>query len=195
MILKQVLTPSEEPITLAEAKAHLRVDGTDENDYITSLITVARLACELEARRAFVEQTFDLFLDCWPDSECGIKVPRPPLQSVTSLSYTDYAGNVTALVANTDYVVDTNSEPGRILPAYGKFWPTALLHPGGAIKVRFVAGYGIAEDVPDIYKHAIKLTIGHFFENREDVVVQAGLSAVKLPLGVAHLLGLDRGDF
>lgn len=194
MMLKQVTAPSVEPITLTEAKAHLRVDGTDEDAYITSLIAVARMACELEARRAFVTQTFDLFLDCWPDA-CGIKIPRPPLQSVTSLSYTDYAGNVTTLVANTDYVVDANSEPGRVLPAYGKFWPTALLQPGGAIKVRFVAGFGLAVAVPDLYKHAIKLTIGHLFENREDVVVAPGLSPVKLPLGVSHLLGIDRGDF
>lgn len=191
MILKQVTAPSAEPVTLAEAKLHLRVDGTDEDDYIASLITVARITCELEARRAFITQTFDLFRECWPEDELWI--PRPPLQSVTSLSYTDYTGNVTTLVANTDYLVDANSEPGRILPAYGKFWPTAILQPGAAIKVRFVAGYGQAAQVPATYKHAIKLLVGHYYENREEVIVQAGVSAVRLPRAVDSLLLIDRG--
>lgn len=194
MILKQVAYPAEYPVTLEEAKAHLRVDGTDEDEYINDLIKVANAACELEARRAFITQTFDLFLDAWPD-ECWIKIPRPPLQSVTSVSYTDYTGATTTLVENTDYLADTNSEPGRIILPYAKYWPTAILQPGPSIKVRFVAGYGTALSVPEIYKHAIKLTVGHLFENREEVVVAAGLSPVKLPLGVTHLLWIDRGDY
>lgn len=218
MILRVITQPRAEPITVDEAKKHLRVDIDDDDDYIASLITVARTVCELEARRAFVTQTLELSLEMWPGDErlsmrpgllypqmmrstlqiwprlgLPIEVPRPPLQSVVSLTYVDYTGT-TQTMPPSDYVVDAASEPGRVLLGYNKTWPSAVLQPGPAIKLRYVAGYGdMAVQVPDIYKHAIRLLVGHFYENREEVVVQAGVSAVRLPMAVESLLLLDRG--
>lgn len=191
MILKLVTAPAFEPITTAEAKTHLRIDGSDEDTLIDGYIMAARQLCEMEARRAFVTQTFDLFLEQWPASD-EIKLPRPPLQSVTSITYTDSNGNAQTM-ASADYLADTASEPGRVVLSYGGTWPSATLRPGPAIAVRFVAGYGLAAAVPAMYKQAIKLLVGHWYENREQVVLAPGLGAAQLPMGVKALLMVDRG--
>lgn len=70
-------------------------------------------------------------------------------------------------------MVDAASEPGRVWLNYGKTWPTVSLRPGPAITVRYVAGYGAAVDVPMQYKQAMLLMIGHFYENREEIVIQS----------------------
>jgi len=191
MILKLVTAPVAEPITTAEAKTHLRIDGSDEDTLIDTYIMAARQLCEMEARRAFVTQTFDLFLEQWPASD-EIMLPRPPLQSVTSITYTDSNGNAQTM-PSADYLVDTASEPGRVVLSYGGTWPSATLRPGPAITVRFVAGYGLAAAVPAMYKQAIKLLVGHWYENREQVVLAPGLGAAQLPMGVKALLMVDRG--
>jgi uncharacterized phiE125 gp8 family phage protein len=187
-----VTGPTEEPITLDEAKDHLRVDGTDEDALIMGLIKAARVQCELHSRRRFVTQTWELGLACWPAE--AIVLPGPPLQSVTWLKYTTSAG-VQMTLASGDYVVDTLSEPGRVLLGYGKCWPTVTLQPGPAIRVRYVAGYGAPYVVPETYKQAIRLLVGHYYENREAVTVAAGVTATALPMAVDSLLMMDRGGW
>lgn len=193
MILRVTTPPAEEPVSLAEIKSHLKVDVADEDDLISSYLTAARLQCELEARRAFVSQTLQLKLEEWP-WEDRIHLPRPPLQSVTSVVYVDSDG-VQHTLSGSDYIVDTASEPGRIILAFGVGWPGATLQPGPAITVTYVAGFGDAEDVPATYKQAIRLATGHFYENREQIVVQSGVTATQLPWGVSALLMTDRGNF
>lgn len=179
--------PTEEPVSLDEAKLHLRVDGTAEDDYIAGLISAARIACEIEARRAFVARTLDLYLECWPGR--SLKLPQPPLVSVTSITYTDENGN-SATVSASDYVVYAGVEPGLIILKPTASWPSVNLMPGPSIVVRYVAGYGTAAAVPAVYKQAMLLTIGHMYENREAVVV--GTIATQLPDAVSQLLSLDR---
>ena len=123
MALELVTAPTIEPVTLAEAKTHLRVDGADEETLISGLIKTAREWCEGYQNRAFIMQTWRLYLDEWPEEY--IRVPRPPLASVTSIKYTDSAG-VINIWPVTEYLVDTHSKPGRILRAYGKCWPAAM---------------------------------------------------------------------
>lgn len=193
MILKLVTAPGAEPVTLAEAKAHLRVDVVDDDATITGLIAAAREQGELVARRAFVTQTWELSLTCWP-ARSYIELPRPPLVSVTSISYVDSAG-VTQTMSPGDYVVDAASEPGRVWLGYNKSWPSAALRPGASISVRYVAGYGAAVAVPARYKQAVLLLIGHFYENREEVIVQAGAMPSRLPFAAEALLLTDRGAY
>lgn len=185
--IKVVVPPTEEPVSLDEAKLHLRVDGTEEDDYIAGRIAAAREACELEARRAFVTRTLDLSIACWPDYVLGL--PMPPLVSVTSISYTDVDGNVSTLSAS-NYVVNANVEPGLIIRKPSASWPSVALLPGPSIVVRYVAGFGTAADVPAVYKQAILLTLGHMYENRESVIV--GTIATQLPDAVSKLLSMDR---
>lgn len=193
MKLRVVTGPASEIISLDEAKAHLRVVGDDEDAYIYSLIITAREMCELGSRRALMTQTLELGLECWPNN-AEISLPRPPLQSVTSLTYLDSAG-ITQTMPALDYIVDTFSQPGRLVLGYGKFWPGATLQPGTPIRVRYVAGYGSAAQVPQYYRQAIKLLIGHFYENREAVVVANGTAAVELPLAVKSLIQMNRGGW
>lgn len=193
MIFKLVTQPVAEPVSLAEAKTHLRVDVADDDTYIGTLISGARLACEQVSRRAFVTQEWELSLESWPETNY-IQLPRPPLASVTSISYVD-SGGTTQTMSAGDYVVDTASEPGRVWLGYGKSWPSATLRPGPAITVRFVAGYGNAAAVPQNYKQALLLLIGHYYENREEIMVQSGAVAVKMPMAAEWLLMMDRGTF
>jgi len=183
-----VTAPTEEPVTLSEAKLHCRVDGSDDDALLSSLIAAARAACEVLARRAFVTRTLDYRLASWPAGR-SIVLPLPPLVSVTSIAYTDEDG-VAGTVPSTDYVVYSQVEPGLIVLKPVASWPAATLMPGPALVVRYVAGFGAAAAVPAEYKHAIKLTVGHWYENREAVVV--GAMVAKLPLAVKDLLTQDR---
>lgn len=189
MRLKLITDPAEEPVSLTEAKAHLRVDIDDDDTFIASLITAAREYVEGAAHRAFVTQTWRLNLDEWPGDD-EIELPRPPLQSVTSITYKDSDGTTTTW-SSSEYEVDTDSEPGRVKLAYGYSWPSATLAATNPIKITFVAGYGDAEDVPQKWKQAILLLLGHWYENREATI--AGTIQRSIPLAVDSLIWLDRG--
>lgn len=188
MALKLITPPAEEPITLQEAKLHLRVDSNDDDTLITSLITSAREYCEDFLNRALITQTWDLTLDDWPDEDY-IKVPLPPLQSVTSVTYYDTDNNATVMDA-ADYFVDDQSEPGRVHLAYGESWPSTTLRPANGVVVRFVAGYGNAANVPQKIKQAMLMLIGHWYENREASVT--GTVSREVEFAVNSLLWLDR---
>lgn len=182
-----VTSPTIEPVFLEDAKDHLRVDGTDEDTLISDLIVVAREWCEGYQNRAYLTQTWKLVLDDWPDDY--IRIPKPPLQSVTHVKYIDSAGTQSTWSSSL-YIVDTASRPGRIVPAYSQTWPSVTLQPINAIEVQFVAGFGDSlDDVPARVKHAIKLIVGHLYENRESTAIQR---LHEVPMAVYSLLGLDR---
>lgn len=165
MAIKIITGPVTEPVTEDEAKLHLRVDATDEDTPIARMIVTARQEAENLTRRALITQTLELGLSHWP--EC-IKLPRPPLVSVTSIKYVDTAGTLQTLDA-ADYLVDDYNEPARIIPAYGKVWPL-IRHQPNAIVVRYVAGYGAASDVPAAIKNWMLLKIGTMYKMRSDVM-------------------------
>lgn len=178
--------PTVEPVTLAEAKLHLRgVDHSDEDNLITSLIKAARQWCEEYQNRAYITQTITWKLDRFPRE---FIVPRPKLQSVTSIKYIDADGSEQTLDSSY-YNVDIYSEPARIALAYGQSWPL-LRGDINSVEVIFVAGYGdAANDVPDKTKAAMKLLIAHLYEHREDV---STLRHENIPFGVKSLLSIDR---
>lgn len=167
--------PAAEPVSLVEAKSHLRVTSTDDDTLISALIVATREQAEAFTRRSLVTQTWDLTLDRFPET---IEVPLPPLQSITSISYVDEEG-VTQTMASSDYTVDTKSSPGRIVPAYGTSWPTTR-EIINAVTVRFVAGYGAALDVPQAIKNGMLLHIGHLYANRESVNIGGVVTQIPL---------------
>lgn len=183
---KLVTPPASEPVSLDEAKSQLRVDGDEENDFITGLIVAAREYFEETAWRALITQTWRLSLASWPDE---IELPRAPLQSVTFIKYKNSAG-VQATVDSSIYLVDTESEPGRIVLASGKSWPSEELYQVNPVQITYVAGYGDAAAVPERMKQAIKLLIGHWYENREATI--AGTIMKEIPLGIDSLIWLSR---
>lgn len=189
MSLKLVTGPSTEPLTTALAKNHLRVDIDDDDTLIGNLITAARKYFEETSRRSLITQTWRLNLDEWPEGD-EILLPRPPLQSVTSVVYKDSAGDSTTWSSDA-YIVDTDSEPGRIVLAYGESWPSVTLLPANPIVITYVAGYGDnASDVPEQMIQAIRLLIGHFYENREGTV--GGTIIRDVPMTVDSLIWLNR---
>lgn len=188
LTLALAVAPAEEPITLAEAKLPARVEVSTDDTLITSLITAARELIEEQAWRALVTQRWDYYLDAWPAADT-ILLPRPPLRSIVTFEYTDDAGATTAISAS-DYIVDAVSEPGRLRLKSTADWPTATLRELNAIHIRFEAGYGAASAVPTRYKQALKLLVGHWYENRE-AILATGAIPKELPLGVKALLNID----
>lgn len=177
-----VTQPTEEPISLSEAKLHLKQDSDADDSLISSLIVSARQYCESYVGQQLVTATRRLKLDCF--SGWRIELPYPPLQSVTSVVYLDTGGNSTTL-SGSDYTVDIYSMPGFVEPAYSKVWPTTR-GVSNSVTITYVAGYGAALAVPDAVKSAMKLLIGHWYENRESVNV--GNTTTALEMSVDALL-------
>lgn len=190
--------PAVEPVSLAQAKKHLRVDFDDDDDEISELITVARLRAESHLDRAFVTQTWDYSIEAfplvtnddllWKRVQNAIVVPKARLQSVASVKYVDWNGDTQTLVEGTNYLSRTG-DPGAVYPfPVTRVWPYTR-YQLDAVTVRVVLGYGdAADDVPATVRHAIKLLIGHYYENRE-AVADAGLA--EIPLGVRNLLDAE----
>jgi uncharacterized phiE125 gp8 family phage protein len=158
---KLIIPPVEEPVTLQEARAHLRLES-GEDEYITGLIKTARRYCETFQGRAYITQTWDHYLNFFP-CEC-IKIPLPPLQRIVFVKYKDSAGFLQTLDPLA-YIVDAYSEPGLIYCAYGKSWPSTWPEIN-SVQIRFRDGYGTAADVPQEVKHAILLKAADLYEHR-----------------------------
>lgn len=188
-----ITPPTSDPITLVEAKAHCRVDIDDDDGLIAGYILAARHHLETEARRAFMTQTWDLTLDyTWPQERVDgcwrnrIVLPRPPVQSVTSISYIDSAGATQTLAADQYKLAKADTGEWFVEPAYGVTWPS-IRREMAAITVRFVAGYGSNPgDTPEPLRQAMLLLIGHWYENREAISI--GNIVNELPLAVASLV-------
>jgi uncharacterized phiE125 gp8 family phage protein len=159
----KIVDATTEPISLAEAKLHLRVDGSDEDALITALVKAVRQACEAECRRTLIDTTWELVLDAFSEA---LELHNPRILSVTSVKYIDLAGAEQTLDP-VDYVLDKDSEPGWLVPAYGKRWPDTR-EQINAVRVRYHAGYGTqASDVPQVLKQWMLLHLSHYYKNRE----------------------------
>lgn len=164
MALILVTPPALEPVTLAEAKAHLRVDAADEDVLIQSLILTSRLQIEAALALALISQSWTLTLDCWPQRGL-LEMPIGPLQSVSEIRMIA-ADGTPSIVDPAGYDVDHAGTPPRI----ARLAATSLV-PGrrlGGIAIDFSAGYGsAASDVPEPIRHALLMLVAHWFENRE----------------------------
>ncbi len=158
-----------------------------EDDVLAGFIAAAREYAEGYQGRALITQDWDLFLDAFP--EVPFKIPLPPLQSVTTIKYTDTKA-VEVEFHSDNYQYDADSSWGRIAMKYGKSWPSVTLRTMNGVAIRFKAGYGAAaEDVPEKTRLAIKLLAAHFYENREATDIKAH---PEVPFAVHSLLGLER---
>ena len=181
--------PTVEPITTAEAKAHMRITTSDDDTYIGTLITAARRHIENITNRALINQTWNYYLPCFPYDESYIEIPIGNLSSVTSIKYTNSLNVETTWSAST-YIVDTFSTPGMIVPAYNQVWPTFVEKPVNAVNIEFVAGYGAAATaIPETIKQAMLLHVEHWFDMREMV---SELNLKEVPETVTALLSPDR---
>jgi len=187
--VKIATAAADTPVTLTEAKAHLRYDLTTEDTLITTLIKVATEYAEKRLSRALITQTWDLYLEDFP-AEDTIILPFPPLQTISHVKYYD-KNNILQTWASSNYDVDSIREPGRIVQsATGAGYPNTYDRPN-AVNIRFVVGYGAAStNVPETIRAGIKLLISHLFENREGITVGAALaSQIPIPKSIEDLFG------
>ena len=197
--MKTVLVTSAtgEPITLNEVKQHLRIStaSTAEGDeeVLNALIKASRERIEDITNRKIMKQTWDCYYDNWPASGI-IDIPYTPLISVkstsTGITYKNSDGDTTTL-SSTKWLIDSVSEPGKIHLDYSESWPSETLHNVNPVRIRAMVGYGTTSaggttTIPNQIKLGMKLLIGHWFENRENSIVQQSIQDI--PNGTKILL-------
>lgn len=163
--LALVTAPAADALSLEAAKAHLSLQGIADHDEVVSAYIADALA-QVEGPAGIgvclINQTWRLSLDAWPR---WIDLPLGPVSAITHIKYNDPDG-VLQTLATDQYVSDFDRRPLRIYPAEGVTWPTLQDAPG-VIKVTFVAGYGAdASAIPGDLLGALKLIVGHRFQNR-----------------------------
>jgi uncharacterized phiE125 gp8 family phage protein len=177
--------PAVEPVTLAEAKAHLRIDGSAEDTLVASLIVTSRLHVESGIGLALVTQSWSYFFDCWPPGP-ALKLPLRPVQAIDAVRLYDEDAVVTTLAPET-YLLDGASAPARMVRQGATVWP----RPGriaNGIEVAFTAGFGAAaDDVPGPIRQAVLLLVAHWYEHRSPLEI--GAAAEPVPGMIAELLG------
>lgn len=179
--------PTAEPLTIQEARKQVELsdDYTRHDDDLFKFIRSARERAEAITGRQICTATWDLYLDRFPQhTDSLIYLPKPPLQSVSSITYVDSAGD-TQTWSSASYDVSTHREPGCIRLGYGKSFPTAR-DQLEAIRVRYVAGYGSASAVPFSLKAAMLLMVAHWFAHRE--AVNIGNIVNEIPMSASDLL-------
>ena len=207
--LSLVSGPALDVVSLSEARKHCRIDIVDDDGLLAGYILAARRFCEIYTGRVMLDQSFDLSIDDgWPGFNVPpycygspvsappywavwnrITIPLAPLVSVTSITYLDVNGASQVLATDQYRVIKRSAKArGWIEPAYGVAWP-AVRPISETIIVRFVAGYGAqpgSNPDLDLFRQAMLLLIGHWYENRENVVV--GSAPTELPVAAAAIL-------
>lgn len=204
----QALTTSINPVLLADVKAHLRIGDTNDDVTLAAFLGAAFEYVETETRQQLCTRQYLLTYDGFPGERCfpfwhdqadngvaaypdrrgrewrTIKLPKPPLQSVQSLAYTDAGGNPQTLDPAT-YTVDPTAMPGRIVLKPGQSWPQTE-GSANCVRITYTAGYSAdAANVPTILRQGILLLVGHYYENREGAIDRR---IDCIPLGVESIL-------
>jgi len=189
MTLVMTSGPDLEPISVAEAKAHLRIDGSEEDALIASLIITSRLHIEAALGLALIAQTWSYFIDRWPRSR-AVVLPLKPIQSVSQVRAWAADGTSQALPA-TSYLLDGMGSPPRLV------WHGASTAPVpgrivNGIEIGLEAGYGeAAADVPAPLRQALLLLVAHWYEYRGPVEI--GAADIEIPHMASALLAPYRG--
>lgn len=181
MTLFRTTAPAAEPVTLAEAKANLRIDHGHEDDLLSGLIRAAREEVERAAGLALIEQGWRLTLDRLPRSG-DVLLQRHPVKEVLAVTAYDREGGASVIDPQA-YILDPHARPARLhflqRPLSGR--------AGNGIEIDFSAGFGEAgADVPDLIKRAIHLLIAHWYEFR--AAFGAGEQPVAFPAGYERLI-------
>lgn len=189
--IKRLTDSTTEPLTLAQAKEHLRVvDFDDDNDYITGLITTARRTVEKATRRAlWTGQTWQAGYADFGSFETvrgRLSVPKPPLTAISSVQYYD-SSNTLQTVSASSYVKDDSGSDRAILGFTSAFTvPTLSCDYAAPVRVNFTAGYADAGAMPDGLLQAMKYLIQHFYDNRSPVGINVNLN--EMPISFQYLL-------
>lgn len=175
--------PLNEPVTLEEAKLHLRVDGVEEDSLISALIFATWEFCENFTGRSLAVQTFELVTGPFLIKYGSIKLPMPPLVEVLFFKYLNEQNEEVTLEENSGFYVVKDMEPALLCPNPETGWPEDCALRPDAVRIRFKAGYA---DLPKSIRQAMLLLIGHFYENRE--AVNKKVEFKELPFSASALL-------
>lgn len=177
--------PAAEPVSLAEAKAHCRIDGDAEDTVIASLILAARMHIERSLDLALIAQSWSLYLDRWPDAP-WTELPLAPVATLDAVRLYSETGTFVTLNPAL-FQLDSASRRARLIRTNATAWPEPGRRANG-IEIAFSAGYGpTANDVPMPIRLAIKMLVAHWYEAREPVSYSDPASLV--PMSVSGLLG------
>jgi len=183
MPLTMLSGPALEPVSLAEAKALLRVDGNAEDPLIQSLIITSRLHIEAALGLALLTQRWRLTLDAWPAGD-ALDLPLRPVQSIEAVRVSAGDGSL-SLVPATDFGLDPAGAAPRLVRV-GTAWPAPQRRRSG-IEIDLVAGYGAGvAQVPQPIRHALLLLVAHWYEHRDPIEI--GAEKTRVPEAVSALL-------
>lgn len=181
----RTVAPTAYPVSVTEAVAQCRVDTTDENALFQALIEAAVSHVDGYSGvlgRALLTQTWQ---QSYPGFTTGLRLPVGDLISISTVTYYD-SDNVQQTLSSTVYRGLTDSRGPYVAEKPDQSWPSAYTRDD-AVTVTWTAGYGAtAASVPAAIRHALLLLIGHWYENRESVVI--GAPVASLPMAVESLL-------
>jgi uncharacterized phiE125 gp8 family phage protein len=175
MILELVTAPTLLPVSVTEAANFCKVNTSDDNQAIETIIQAARDKCEALAYRTLLTTTLDLKLPSFPRV---IDLPRPPVASVTSVSYYDLDNVLKTLTVTTQYLTYCGNKTARVYLHNGGTWPSTYDRPD-AVVVRYVAGWTAASLVPSCLRQWVLEAVSTMYQNREMMVT--GTIATELP--------------
>ena len=183
--------PALEPVSLEDAKAHLRADGSAEDGLLTAALVSARIHVEATTRRALIAQAWRIHRDAWPPDRI-VRLPVAPLISIDAVTVYDSGGAATVLDADA-YHADLVSAPGRLVLSSSV--PATVGQPVNGIAIDVTAGYGPSSvDVPAPLRQAVLMLVTHWYEHRGAVghdmagrVAPLGFDALVAPYRVVAL--------
>lgn len=182
--LRLAVPPAAEPVSLEEAKVHLRVEHDADDALISAQIAAAREWAEGLVGRRFVTQTWEIVLDAWP--VLPYRLPLSPVRAVVSVSCVTEGGDTVEVPAE-DCRLGCD---GTLWLAPGRRWPDVELRRPGGVTVSAEAGYGDAGDVPRRIRQAVLLLVGHWYATRE--AVNVGNIVTEVPMAAQTLLWMER---
>lgn len=174
----QIAAPAVEPVSLAEAKLHCRVDGNDDDSLLTALIVAARQQAEHRTGRALITQQWRFTLSGF-SLNLPIELPMPVLQSVESITYLDIDG-IRQTLASNQYQVVSSGIIGFVTPAYAVEWPNHRVQPD-SVQINYTAGYGNAAAVPPCIKSWMMMAISTLYSQREGMSTGKQNEAIEIP--------------
>ena len=171
---------------LSEVKDHLKVDHAESDGLIQSLIVAATAQIENITNRRLLTQTWKAYSDKWPQD--FFTLPFGNLQSVTAVKYTDEDNDQSTMSA-AEYIVDTKSDPGRVLLGVNESWPSDTLYPSNPIEIEFVCGYGVDPLLmPETLKVAAMVMVGDMYANRESFLLGPYYKYAEIPNYIISML-------
>lgn len=188
-IQKRTAAPTILPVSIEEVYAHAKIaDRSLETlTLVDRLIRLATETAEAITRRALLTQTWTLKGRDFPADDF-ILLPRPPLQSVTSITYVDPHG-ATQTLSSSDYTADTTHDPGRVVLNYGESWPSVRGHHND-VTITYVAGWTAAASVPQTIRQAILMLCNHWYDYPTEIIT--GTIVNRLPWAAEVLLLMER---